>query len=327
MDKFPISACSLEKFYYINGDQLERQYKDHLSGYRTWSEREHAHEWLVFPENVGPRMSIDETEATNGEVYTVLTNKDAKGKRGVLTAIIKGTKSEVVEEALERIPEEVRAKVEEITLDLSPSMRHIALWEFTGAKRVIDRFHVQKLAYDAIQEMRIAHRWEAIREDNARLKHNRETGENIQAEKFPNGDTRKQLLARSRYLLFKPVNRWTESQHERAKILFEQYPDISEAHDLTHQLRVIFNSCTSKGSAYLKLALWYNRVEKSGFESFGTIAETIREHYDEIANYFNTRATNASAEAFNHKIKTFRAQLRGVYDVNYFFFRLANIYA
>jgi len=293
----------------------------------TWGEREHADEWLVFPENVGPRMSIDETEATNGEVYTVLTNKDAKGRRGVLAAIIKGTKSEVVEAALERIPEDARAKVEEITLDLSPSMRHIALWEFTNAKRVIDRFHVQKLAYDAIQEMRIGHRWEAIRQDNARLKHNRETGEDVQAERFSNGDTRKQLLARSRYLLFKPVNKWTQSQHERAKILFELYPDLSEAYDLTHHLRVIFNSCTSKGGAYLKLALWYNKVEKSGFASFGTIAQTIEEHYDEIANYFNSRATNASAEAFNHKIKSFRAQLRGVYDPKYFFFRLANIYA
>lgn len=327
MDKFPISACSLEKFYYINGDQLERQYKEHLSGYMTWGEREHADEWLVFPENVGPRMSIDETEATNGEVYTVLTNKDAKGRRGVLAAIIKGTKSEVVEAALERIPEDARAKVEEITLDLSPSMRHIALWEFTNAKRVIDRFHVQKLAYDAIQEMRIGHRWEAIRQDNARLKHNRETGEDVQAERFSNGDTRRQLLARSRYLLFKPVNKWTQSQHERAKILFELYPDLSEAYDLTHHLRVIFNSCTSKGGAYLKLALWYNKVEKSGFASFGTIAQTIEEHYDEIANYFNSRATNDSAEAFNHKIKSFRAQLRGVYDPKYFFFRLANIYA
>ena len=293
----------------------------------TWGEREHADEWLVFPENVGPRMSIDETEATNGEVYTVLTNKDAKGRRGVLAAIIKGTKSEVVEAALERIPEDARAKVEEITLDLSPSMRHIALWEFTNAKRVIDRFHVQKLAYDAIQKMRIGHRWEAIRQDNARLKHNRETGEDVQAERFSNGDTRRQLLARSRYLLFKPVNKWTQSQHERAKILFELYPDLSEAYDLTHHLRVIFNSCTSKGGAYLKLALWYNKVEKSGFASFGTIAQTIEEHYDEIANYFNSRATNASAEAFNHKIKSFRAQLRGVYDPKYFFFRLANIYA
>ena len=32
---------------------------------------------------------------------------------------------------------------------------------------------------------------------------------------------------------------------------------------------------------------------------------------------------NAAAESFNAKIKTFRAQLRGVVDINFFLFRLA----
>jgi len=41
-----------------------------------------------------------------------------------------------------------------------------------------------------------------------------------------NGDTVKQLLARSRYLLFKSADKWTENQKERARILFAQYPDI-----------------------------------------------------------------------------------------------------
>ena len=34
-----------------------------------------------------------------------------------------------------------------------------------------------------------------------------------------------------------------------------------------------------------------------------------------------------SKESFNAKIKAFRAQLRGVRDVTFFLFRLANIYA
>ncbi len=46
-----------------------------------------------------------------------------------------------------------------------------------------------------------------------------------------------------------------------------------------------------------------------------------------MLNFFITRATNASAESVNCKIKSFRAQLRGVTDVKYFLFRLANIYA
>ena len=53
MDRYPIAASSLEKYYHINGDQFERQYKEHLSGFMEWEEASHASDWLVFPENFG----------------------------------------------------------------------------------------------------------------------------------------------------------------------------------------------------------------------------------------------------------------------------------
>ena len=77
----------------------------------------------------------------------------------------------------------------------------------------------------------------------------------------------------------------------------------------------------------LKLAKWYNAVDEAGFESFKTISETIQTSYERVLNFFENRSTNASAESFNAKIKTFRAQLRGIRDVKYFLFRLKNIYA
>ena len=46
-----------------------------------------------------------------------------------------------------------------------------------------------------------------------------------------------------------------------------------------------------------------------------------------ILNYFDNRSTNASAESFNAKIKAFRAQFRGVRNVDFFLFRLTQIYA
>ena len=50
-------------------------------------------------------------------------------------------------------------------MDMSNSMRLIARRCFPNAMRTIDRFHIQKLACDALQEMRIAHRWDAIQAD------------------------------------------------------------------------------------------------------------------------------------------------------------------
>ena len=156
---------SLDRFYHINGDTFERQYKEVLSGYRQWSELSHADEWLIFPENIGRRLCIDETSMSNGELYTIVTNPEHNAGKGTLVAIIEGVASENIIKTLQLIPEDRRNIVEEVTMDLSNSMHLIVRRCFRNAKRTIDRFHVQKLACDALQEMRIAHRWDAIQAD------------------------------------------------------------------------------------------------------------------------------------------------------------------
>jgi len=206
-------------------------------------------------------------------------------------------------------------------------MRKIVCRCFPKANRVTDRFHVQKLAYDALQEIRIAHRWDAINEETEAMEQARLAGEKYEPKLFSNKDSKKQLLARSRYLLFKPADKWTEKQKYRAKLLFELYPDIKKACSLTHSLRMIFSKNSVKDAARLSLARWYNKVAEAEFKSFNTIAATVYEHYEEILNFFINRSTNASAESFNAKIKAFRATLRGVVDIDFFLFRLTNIYA
>jgi transposase len=327
LDTYPIPSHSLEKFYYIDGEQLGRHYKEHLSDYNQWESKGHADKWLVFPQNVGPYLSIDETSLSNGELYTIVTNKAAKGRRGSIVAIVEGTNSETVIEALERIDEDLLNQVKEITLDMAESMRKIVRRCFPQSTKVIDRFHVQKLAYDGLQQLRIDHRWDAINDETDEKENAKLLGESYTATILENGDTKKQLLARSRYLLFKSPEKWTLNQKERAKILFRLYPDIQKAYSLTHSLRMIFSKNSIKAAARLSLAKWYNQVELADFKSFNTIAATIYEHHDEILNFFNNRSTNASAESFNAKIKAFRASLRGVIDIKFFLFRLTKIYA
>lgn len=282
---------------------------------------------MLFPDNIGAQLSIDETSLSNGELYTILTNKAGKGRKGTIVAMIEGTGSNQIIEVIERIPKKLRATVKEITLDMAGSMSKVVVKCFPNATKVIDRFHVQKLAYDAVQEIRIAHRWDAINEETNAIENAKSDNIKYIPKVFQNGDTRKQLLARSRYLLFKSQEKWTEKQKVRAKILFIEYPDIKEAYNLTHSLRMIFSHTKTKGVAYTKLAQWFNIITESGFKSFNTISATIYSHYPEILNFFDNRSTNASAESFNAKIKAFRATQRGVTDISFFLFRLAKIYA
>ena len=220
METAPTTCRTLEQYYHVNSNTLDKQYKDVLSDYRTWSELEHADEWLVFPDNIGRNLAIDETSMSNGELRTIVTNRDRHGKDQCLVAIVKGVKSEDVINALKHIPEALLNMVEEVTLDLSDSMRKIVRTCFPKAMRVIDRFHIQKLACDAVQEMRIKHRWDAIQEANDDMENAKLEEREYVPFRYENGDTRKELLARSRYLLFKSGEKWTQSQRKRAEILF-----------------------------------------------------------------------------------------------------------
>jgi transposase len=185
---------------------------------------------------------------SDGELYTVLTSKKAKGRKGSIVAVIKGTQSDFVIEHLLKISRKLRMMVKEITLDMAGSMKRIAKRCFPGASLVIDRFHVQKLAIEALQEIRIKHRWEAIEMENSFDE------QYSDMEVFENGDSRKQLLARSRYLLYKSREKWTLSQRQRASILFAEYPDLEKAYQLTDDLRKIYNQHLTKSVAMTKLA-------------------------------------------------------------------------
>lgn len=293
----------------------------------TWESRPHADSWLIFPENISEALSIDEVALSGGELYTVVTSKQAKGRKGCLVAIINGTDSDTVIAHLSKIDRRLRYQVTEITLDMAGSMKLIARSCFPKAIQVIDRFHVQQLASEALQEIRIKHRWEAIDNENEMISKAKAENQPYSPETHVNGDTTKQLLARSRHLLYKSPDRWTENQYQRAELLFRLYPDLRTAYHLTDNLRKIYNHKIEKPVAMTKLALWFNQVEDSGFKTFNTLLKTIKQHYSDILNYFHHRSTNASAESFNAKIKTFRTQFRGVRDTAFFLFRITKIFS
>ncbi|WP_055448113.1 ISAon1 family transposase [Lacinutrix mariniflava] len=317
----------MAKFYGVNSRNLQRQYKDYLSDFKQWNQKVHAKQWLLFPKNIGSYLSLDETAFSNGDLYTILTNKKAKGKKGAIVCMVKGTKADTVIEILSKIPLKQRRKVKEVTLDMAGNMGLIVKKSFIEATLVIDRFHVQKLALDALQEIRIKHRWDALDAENSAIEKARNNNEKYTPILFSNGDTLKQLLARSRYLLYKSNSKWTKNQQKRAKILFEHYPDLEKAYKLCQNLSWIFNNTKGKTSALIRLAKWDEKVRQAAFKSFNTIARTMSIHYKNILNYFDNRSTNASAESFNAKIKAFRAQFRGVRNVKFFLFRLTTIFA
>ena len=284
-------------------------------------------------------MSLDETSLSNGEVYTVLTNKAAHGGKGALAAMVHGVASDAVSDILRMVPYEVRRKVKTVTTDLSSAMMLTVRSVFTMATLINDRFHVQQLVSDAVDQMRIAYRWQvldeenkAIREHRAKRKaaHTRMEKDLIGAwepERMENGETKPQIMARSRHILLMHKSKWNERQKARAAILFRMFPKLEKAYNIYLELVDIYNKKSKPGEARLNLARWYNKVEAFGEDIFSKVVDTFENHNTTIVNYFKDRLTNASAESFNAKIKAFRTQFRGVGDIKFFMFRLATLYS
>jgi len=109
---------------------------------------------------MGSHLSIDEVALSQGELYTIVTNKKFKGKKGSLVAIVARTKADQVIEHICKIDYKQRSLVKEITLDMANSMKLISKRCFPKAIQVTDRFHVPKLSLEALQEIRIKHRYE-----------------------------------------------------------------------------------------------------------------------------------------------------------------------
>ena len=318
---------NIASYFQVKSKTLQKHYKHQVSGYHQWEQKHHAEDYLIFPENITDSISIDEVSLSKGELYTIVTNKNTrcKNKKSVI-AIINGTEAKTIEKVLLKLPLESRNKVKEISLDMAPNMALAARNCFIKSSLVIDRFHVVRLVCDAMQHLRTQLRWKVIDDENEAIKKAKEQGLKYKAEILTNGDTLRELLVRSKYLLYKYENDWTLNQKKRADLLFAKYPQIKQAYDLCIGFRNIYK-CVLKQQAIEKFIDWKNKVQQINIKEFNSVVNSIEHHFENIMNFFNNRITNANAESFNSKIKNFRANLRGVTDIKFFLFRLQKLFA
>jgi transposase len=291
-------------------ERLGEHYRDILSGYDAAT----APEELFHPENLGKKLTIDETGLIHGELYTIVTNKE----KGKLVALMKGTKAaEVTEKLMKHLPVEKRMDVEEVTLDMDDGFDWVVRQCFANAEFIVDRFHVQKLVMECVQALRITERQKIL----TQRREEKKAGKTLKEIPYENGDTPRQLLARSRYFLFKSSSSWTENQKARATILFREYPDMLRAYELSQSLKKLYDQHMTRDVAAVLLRQWCDDCENSQIPEMQDAGASVLRHEGRILNFWNNRATNAFAESFNAKIKGFRGMLRGIRDIKFFLFR------
>jgi transposase len=237
--------------------------------------------------------------------------------------------------------------VKTISKDLAENYDWIARTLFMNAVRIDDKFHVLKLGFEALQDVRVRYRQEVLtqerkkREERKALEKKRKAGCGRKNEKYvkrkdagsaskmyENGDTKKELLARGRYLLFKFEKSWSESQKERAAILFREFPEIRKAYLLMCHFRHFYQvRIGDTEKAKKKLKEWYEEVNREDIEEMMNFASTVAHHEGAILNYFETGQTNAFAESINSQIQRFVQSNSGTNDRDFFHFRLKGYFS
>lgn len=357
MDKLQSNITIIGTCLCVDGKKLWRWYHDILSGFldsETQSKR-HIHDLLVkgkagiktirVPifklENMGEKMAIDEKKIGE-EMHTVITNRET-GKIAVLAQTIKAS------ELAELIPKffGLGFKVKSITRDLSNAYDWFCRQLFMNATHVADKFHIISHLLDALQDVRVRYRQELLREKRIRFENYKKEqkekqkqaklkGEPYKQENFKynektlsNGETPLELLARSRFLLYKYKGDWTASQTERANVLFKHYPDIEMAYNLSCSFRNWYRKRNIGSDMALlksKLIQWYKEVEETDIDELNNFKSLVERHEGVILNYFIHGYTNAIAENMNSKISRFIMINQGTREREFFYFRLSNFF-
>lgn len=344
LDRNVASFSALSPIFAISGKKLYRWYRDVLSGFAEPATQRQLHAYdttdkgladkrtgavktvcvpVLKPENFGENMTADDKNI-GGEAYTVIANKDT----GKIAALIMSVKAGIVSDVLLKgVPTAMLMAVKTLTKDLAENYAWMARTCFMNAAKIADKFHVIQLAMEALQAVRIRFRQAALTAERERREQWEKAGNKMKelppAATYANGETAAMLLARSRYLLFTFESRWTESQAERAQILFREFPEIKAAYDFICSFRNFYKCQIGKRQqARESLGQWYEETRRTQIEEIKNFRHTVRRHEGEIMNYFEEGHTNAFAESLNNKIQSFVRSNYGVRDRDFFHFRL-----
>ncbi len=297
---------------------------------------------ILKVENIGPNMAIDEKQIGE-EMHTVLSNRDT-GKIALLARTLRANYLSHLIKSFDSKGFEVKT----VTRDLANNYDWFCRQAFPNAGHIADKFHIIKSLLDSGQAVRIKYRQELLRE--RRLKFEAHKAKEKQREiecknkgklfkkktflyrekKATNGETPLELLARSRYLLYKFQNDWTDSQRERAKSLFAKYPEIEKSYKIACKFRKWYskkNIGTDVNQLNNELERWFNYVEKQDVDEMTNFKSLVERNKNIIIRYFEEGATNAIAENINSKIQRFVMINQGTRDREFFYFRMSNYFS
>jgi len=235
-------------------------------------------------DNVMPRIGIDEKAFRKGQSYiTMIYDLD----NSTVEAISDGNNTESGNQCFSQLSQGQLDGVQAIAMDMSAAFVKSAKANIPLAENKIvhDRFHVMKLATEAVDKVR-------------RGEHRKLSAE---------GDDR---LSRSRYLWLTGQENLTDAQRERFEAIYSQELETGKAWAYKEMLGDLWHH-DDAASATVFFKDWYKRVIHTKLTPLKKVAQTIRDRLVNVVSYCTHGITNAVAEGMNSKIMSIKRRVGG----------------
>jgi len=254
-----------------------------------------AHEQMDL-DNVR-QLTVDETSIRRGHEYVTVVcepgpparERKAAGSARVLL-VTEGRDASALQRAREFFEQRQcdPDRIREICADMSPAYRKGIAEHFPGARQVFDYFHVVGLLTQAVDRIR--------REERRQ---------------FP------ELLKGTRYLWLKREEKLKEEQRAHRDRLLGCKLKTAKAYSQLCAFQDLLSARQAE-EAIAGLKWWCGWVMRSRLEPMKRVVRSLREHWDGIVAYLETRLSNGPAEAVNGLIQTAKRQARGFRTFEYF---------
>ena len=215
----------------------------------------------------------------NSKERAILTDPE----RGLVIDILPTVQAELLGAALRSMPGCERVEV--VTIDMSAGLRSAVIRAFPNASIVIDRYHIQRMANESVDRVRLRLRKEIKR-------------------------TRGGVHMCHRKLVRKHRGQLTMDEQGQLERYFGLFPELRSAYETKEAFFALWRATSSVAAKalYEEWRVTCPPAIKTDFKALLTAMENWGEY---IFNYFDHPYTNAFTEASNRRIKDIQREGRG----------------
>jgi transposase len=234
-------------------------------------------------------IGVDELSYRKHHKYVTIVTDHVTGR---VVWAREGKNADTLRAFFEELGTERCARLEAVTIDMSQAYISAVSESAKNATLIFDRFHVQRLVQDALDEVRRAE-VRAVVDD-------------------PQG---RRELKHTRFALLK--NPWNLTAIEDIKLtsLAKTNATLYRAYLMKESFAAILDR-RQPNVVRSKLEEWTSWAMHSGLKPFATVARTVRRHLDGIVAYVATGLSNARSEGTNGKVRTITRRSYGLHTAS-----------